>query len=335
MKKITSKTYSHLSLGTNVKNFNSEIIASDAYEVNRYSELVKIIAKITFNNPEINIYYRGQKGDHKSSTNKTEIIPTLHRGEVKSRKDKFKVLDVATDELVKSFRLEKIEGYKKVSDFPIVAWSILQHYEVCATPLLDVTDNLLVACSFALNSNEDGYLYLLGLPHSNGSVTYSTEQELFNIKLNSICPPDALRPYYQNGYLIGNFPDYPVKFSKSSHDFSKRLVAKFKLNRDKFWDESFRQIPNSALFPNEDKSKLKSIIDNIKLVGLNKRLEELKNQESVEELKQGLYDDKLKTEVLNLILNDWEESEIIEHLIKRGFQKNQIEDEYEELSILL
>lgn len=335
MQYIGKKIYNHLSINSSEKHFNKDIAMSEPFEVFSYSELVKQIAKITFNNPDINIYYRGQDGDFRDHQNRTVIYPSLFRGDYKERKLNIEKLNLATSDLIASFDKYKIDGYSKLKKFPIVAWSILQHYEVCSTPLLDVTDSLSVACSFALSSNKEGYLYLLGLPHSNGSITYSIEHELFNIKLNSICPPEALRPYYQNGYLIGEFPELPIVFSKANHNFSRRLVAKFKLNPKSFWNYDFKAIPNNALFPVKDDNRIQEITQQIKYNVLKLTLDELEIKENKSNLLSNLYSDSLRTEVINLYLNDWTKEDTIVYLTKRGYSKNEIAKEFDDVHELI
>jgi hypothetical protein len=66
----------------------------------------------------------------------------------------------------------------------------LQHYEVCGTPLLDVTHSLRVAASFATNDAVKGHnptLYVLVVPALSGSVSASSDQGLQTIRLSSIC----------------------------------------------------------------------------------------------------------------------------------------------------
>ena len=135
--------------------------------------------------------------------------------------------------------------------FPEIAWSVLQHYEVCDTPLIDVTHSLRVACSFALEKGEKGQLYVLGFPHPTGGITYSVEEELLTVRLLSVCPPRAVRPYYQEGYLVGSFPS-GISYGWSHLDVAKRVVAKFSLIPDDFWDNEFPSIPMQALYPKPD-----------------------------------------------------------------------------------
>jgi hypothetical protein len=73
----------------------------------------------------------------------------------------------------------------------------------------------------------------------------------------SICPPTALRPHYQEGYLIGEYPtislEAKAEYRRMELDFSRRLIAKFRLpSPDKFWSKDFRPIPRAALYPASD-----------------------------------------------------------------------------------
>ncbi|MGQ3169838.1 MAG: hypothetical protein ACT6RZ_05665 [Methylophilus sp.] len=85
-----------------------------------------------------------------------------------------------------------------------------------------------------------------------GSITYSVESELLNIRLLSICPPEAQRPYFQEGFLVGSFPAYRMQ-RRPNLDIGVRLIAKFELNSLNFWDKNFHAIPVDALFPEGDK----------------------------------------------------------------------------------
>jgi hypothetical protein len=78
------------------------------------------------------------------------------------------------------------------------------------------------------------------------------DEQMVLVKLQNVCPPDALRPHYQEGYLIGRLPFFAKKFR--GDDLAQRLLCKFRLdNQDgSFWDESFRPIPDDVLFPMPD-----------------------------------------------------------------------------------
>ena len=87
------------------------------------------------------------------------------------------------------------------------------------------------------------------MANSNGSITYAVDEDTMIMKLQSICPPEAVRPHFQEGYLVGSFP----RSEKAvDYEFRKRLIAKFRLNLTKFWCNDFSAIPKNALMPKDD-----------------------------------------------------------------------------------
>jgi hypothetical protein len=156
---------------------------------------------------------------------------------------------------VDKFKSEKIEGHKELRQKRYIQWSILQHYEVLPTPLLDLTQSIRVACSFAQMRSSDSacYVYVFGLPYLTNRISINSEHDIVNVRLLSICPPSALRPYFQEGYLAGT-ADVTTDFdSKTELDFRNRLIAKFAIPRAKtFWGSGFDQIPETALNPRGD-----------------------------------------------------------------------------------
>src|ERR1019366_4683269 len=138
-------------------------------------------------------------------------------------------------------------------------WSILQHYEVAETPLLDVTHSLRVACSFAqlASSDQTCYVYALGFPYPTNRISINSEEDLVNIRLLSICPPDALRPYFQEGYMAGT-ADVTTNFdNKTELEFRNRLIAKFAIPRaGRFWNAGFEATPRTALYPPKDRVEI-------------------------------------------------------------------------------
>jgi hypothetical protein len=140
----------------------------------------------------------------------------------------------------------------KHKNFVIV---ILQHYEVCSTPLLDFTHSIRVACSFAQRAKKREYVYVFvfGLPYITNRISINSEHDIVNVRLLSICPPDALRPYFQDGYLAGTEDITNEYESKMELDFRNRLIAKFQIPNDpKFWGRGFSRLPDSILFPKND-----------------------------------------------------------------------------------
>ena len=270
MKNINTKLWSHLTINANgstkeVRNHCSEIRRSEPLFVPSFTELVKHVANISYNNRNFNLFFRGQHQDYREPSGDSSIYPSIYRDLDGTNKgdsileNRFQDLDKAVELLLTK---NSIIDETTLRRYKEMAWAILQHYEVCLTPLLDVTHSLRVACSFALNDNRGqfGYIYVLGLPYLNGSISYFVEEDMFNIKLLSICPPTALRPYFQDGYLIG---DFPVVYEKTKKlNFARRLVAKFKIPRIGFWSENFTEIPYGALYPDED--QLQDLCLNIK-----------------------------------------------------------------------
>ena len=259
MNRIASKLWCHLSFNTNKRHYVGEIRASEGKEVHNFQDLVQNIAYISYNNPDLNLYFRGQSYDYKNKKGVTFLYPSIFRNirnKVRSGNNldqRFKILERAQKILLSEIKAKKIDGHESLIRFNEIQWAILQHYEVCLTPLIDVTTSLRAACSFAFhNDNNIGFLYILGLPHVNGSISYYVEDELLNIKLSSICPPQALRPYFQEGLLVGSFPMERKNIRWGKIDIASRLIAKFKLIKSKFWDKSFTEIPINSFFPPDD-----------------------------------------------------------------------------------
>lgn len=231
-----------------------------AVRVPTYRALMEHIARLSYVNKDHLLFFRGQSVDYKNKVGASSFYPSIYRGERVSREElerRFDLLESASSRLVEAFRDNKIQGASDVKRRKLIQWSILQHYEVCATPLLDFTQSVRVACSFAMlgRGKEPAYVYVFGLPYVTNRISVNSEQDIVNIRLLSICPPDALRPYFQEGYLAGTDEvthDYTA--SKDELDFNSRLIAKFEIDRGaKFWGRGFAPIPKEALYPQSDR----------------------------------------------------------------------------------
>lgn len=242
----------------NDKLTNPQIAKAEAFEVSSFRKLMDHVARLSYLNKDYLLFFRGQGTDYTNKAGATTLYPSIYRGDRLSRDE----LDIRFDLLLSSSRRlndalqeEKLEGYQDVKRRKYIQWSILQHYEVCQTPLLDLTHSLRVACSFAfLSDNEnDPYIYVLGLPYLTNRISINSEHDIVNVRLLSICPPDALRPYYQEGYLAGT-DDITTEYdSKDELDFNNRLIAKFRVSRKKsFWGRGFEPVPESILYPKND-----------------------------------------------------------------------------------
>ena len=263
--------WSHNSNESGAKETVAAVRRSTPLSVTTFSELVERVAEITYRNPEDCIFYRGQSKDHRDKTDGTSIYPTIFRKPDKAVSDRllhkrFEKLANRSQGLLDRFKSKELIGREKLK-FQEVAWAILQHYESCATPLLDVTTSIRVAASFATNfGNQKGVFYCLGFPNPTGGISYSVESELLTIRLLSICPPKAKRPYFQEGFLVGSFPS--IESTKSTQaDCARRLIAKFEVGGDGFWTQDFPCIPEAALKPVND--EISDICQELSTIGSN------------------------------------------------------------------
>lgn len=254
---LKSRFFSHASAHERDRHRVAEIRALEARRIASYEALVEAMASVAYHNPEYTFFYRGQRSDHRNSAGETTFYPTLYRpgtsgrldgAELTKRRDE---LARRTTQVIELFRTLGLPGHDKVARFPELAWSVLQHYEVCPTPLVDVTQSLRVAASFATEGRREGYVYAIALPYPTGTLSFSAEEELMMVRLLGICPPDAKRPYFQEGYLVGSFPS--VQPRRGPHlDLARRLVAKFRIDGARFWSSRFPEIPREALYPETD-----------------------------------------------------------------------------------
>lgn len=229
------------------------------FRIAAYRKLLEHVARLAYLNKDHLLFFRGQSHDYRNKARASTLYPAIYRGDRVSRSElelRFEVLSKASRSLCLALEKARTEGFREVRRRRYIQWSILQHYEVCPTPLLDLTHSLRVACSFAYlgAEPEKAYVFVLGLPYLMNRVSINSEHDIVNIRLLSICPPDALRPYYQDGYVAGT-DEVTVDFdSKDELDFNNRLIAKFELPAPKqFWAPHFGAVPRSYLYPGTDK----------------------------------------------------------------------------------
>lgn len=237
-----------------------ETVAKDeAIEVSNYRELRKHIAQLSYANKDCILFYRGQKEDYKNvKSGKSTFYPTLYRGERLDKhelKYRWEKLNIASEIFTKKLKSKYPSKTYIVKRKRIVQWSILQHYEVTETPLIDVTQSLKVACSFAVldNNNAYAYVYVFALPYYTNRISVNSEHYLTNVRLLSVAPPQALRPYYQEGFLIGEDEFSETYTNKDELDLNNRLVAKFKFKNDNvFWGKTEGALTKDELYPQDD-----------------------------------------------------------------------------------
>jgi hypothetical protein len=238
-----------------------QLSARPGHEVQSYLSLLKKIAALSYYNPRFRLLFRGQAEDYVVNTKgepgtHSSLYPAIlrstgGRNRSASLHERFEALAIAEEKLKKALVTRDVHRDR------LVRWAILQHYEVVPTPLLDVTQSLQAALSFALMDDRDeGYLFVLAVPQLTGPISVSIESETQVIDLAQTCPPEALRPHFQSGMLVG---DYPVIDSvQSSHggkgmignNFACRLIGKFKLVDCRNWpSEGFVATSRDLLFP--------------------------------------------------------------------------------------
>lgn len=245
----------------------SDPAGSLPYRDASYAELVQTVARIANVNYSQMLFFRGQTIDHKNKAGKSSLYPEIYRGNPLSRAeaaDRFEVLDVASNRLPNAMSVEMEHNREDLRRRKFVRWAILQHYDVCATPFLDLTHSLHVACSFATHGNREkfGYVYVLGLPFASSRIAMDAEEELVNVRLLSICPPEALRPHFQEGYVAATLDLTDDYDDKSELDFNRRLIIKFQIPMKKsFWGEDFGPVPEDHLFPDDQDQVLNAIAD--------------------------------------------------------------------------
>ena len=170
--------------------------------VNRFNELVKRVAELAYANPEFVLLFRGQRSDHMND-NGTTLYPSMFRNQRDATDHETYPLGPRYERLQQceadlKTALSSSRYRKTILRSQILRWAVIQHYEVCPTPCLDLTQSLLVAASFALNdcpTASEAFVFVLGVPQISGSVTVVSEHGLQLVRLSSICPAETMRPY--------------------------------------------------------------------------------------------------------------------------------------------
>lgn len=233
------------------------------YRVRRFEELVKVSAHLAAGNRGHMLFFRGQARDYVDRNGRTNLYPTLFRkGASPLRRAELAKRWAKLEACVKAIVAHRADLALpgKTHRHIEAAIALLQHYGLCETPLLDVTPSLRVAASFALPDDKAklGYLYALALPYPHGSISHFVDQDMVLVRLFGVCPFEAVRPHYQEGYLVGKFPianagDLGVTKERNDNGAS-RLVAKIVLDdRDGgFFHGGFPRFPASTLLPPKD-----------------------------------------------------------------------------------
>lgn len=238
---------------------------NSGYPVTTYQDLAARIAELQFRNRDYFLLFRGQSKEYRRSPDQATVLkPSILRGRTSGETylSRFEILATAEQLLID--RLQKYDGLtdddrRFVIRHRITQWAMLQHYEVCKTPLLDVTQSLSVAVQFATRKHpRKGVVYVLAVPSISGAVTASAEAGLQIVRLASMCPPNATRPHLQEGYLLGDYPDIAnhdqkQKYLRKENDCAGRLIAKFRFEPEGAGSKSQNWPANVPdLFPADD-----------------------------------------------------------------------------------
>lgn len=279
MEKIgNQKIWSYYDASAKVRSAaNLTVRVAAGHPVKTYFELAKKIAELQFLNRDHVLLFRGQSNDYRTAKGNSLLKATIFRlanGKIPTAKiltERFQVLKRAEAALVERYAKEGFIGRERLKRQRILRWAILQHYEVCRTPLLDVTQSLRIAASFAsMGNGDDRYVFVLGVPNVSGAITASSEANLQIVRLSSACPPEAVRPHLQEGYLLGEYPEV-ADFEQNAHyshfemDFGRRLIAKFKFDPATFWKSpNFPKATDEALYPKDHRDPLLSVAQDVK-----------------------------------------------------------------------
>jgi hypothetical protein len=248
---------------------NTTIRRGFGFEVSSFEELVKLVAGVGYHNRRFNLLFRGQEKDHLDQKDGSKLYSNIYRPKHGQARLLRPVLAERFAELFEAVRRLRLPAFatdvgRGLSRHWEYQAALLQHYGLRKTPFLDVTHSLRVAASFALprRSGAEGYLFVLGMPHPHGSISHFIDDDIVLVKLQNVCPPEALRPHYQEGYLVGRLSARD-RFKEKGDNAAYRLLAKYKLLNDgSFWTKNFQPIPRAALLPKTDplRAKLVAIV---------------------------------------------------------------------------
>lgn len=221
-------------------------------------------------NTRYSIFYRGQTQQYFDGKGNVSILPSIYRGITLKQKDvleeRFEILDNSVKQLRADLSGDSPRGLDPKFLRTVNCWAVIQHYELFGTPLIDVTQSLRVACAFALqdvNDSEDEgpVIYDIALPFAAGPLTLDDNEELYLMKLDALMPPDALRPFIQESYLVGNELIRMSGEDIARSDLKRRVIASFRLCGDKEkWREDIGLTADSLMVGDDKYSELKRMI---------------------------------------------------------------------------
>lgn len=248
----------------------------DGLEIHKFIELREAVAELSCLHPDSILFFRGQHADYKrvysGGKKGSTFFPSIYRGNPTKRKRelnwRWNRLELATALLTKELNnlpSADSDEFKFLKSKRLAQWSVLQHYGIVDTPLLDVTQSLRVARSFAdlgrEKASKTAYIYAFALPYPTGRISINSEHYLTNIRLLSIIPSIVRRPHNQEGLLVVEDDMVRPDFVSEKLELKVRAVAKFKIfiGEDEFWGTSNslidRPLTEAELYPDKDEEE--------------------------------------------------------------------------------
>lgn len=241
--------------------------------INSVPELLMRIAELRNAHPSRRLMFRGQRKDYQikwaGGQSSTFLYPSALREQCLRREDVafvngeefsgdlFRNLSNAVIRILEAtLHTHHPNRSKEKAVTTYEALGIAQHYEMMPTTMLDVTSDWRTACCFSRNDDHESYLYVLSLPDFDEPISIKIDENVVIVDLARVCPPNALRPHFQNGFAISTFPDTGLDDHKlkskignppRNWDFSTRLLAKFRLSAE-FWNDEYAPKESLNLF---------------------------------------------------------------------------------------
>lgn len=162
-------------------------------------------------------FFRGQSNRYFSPEGKDWILPSIcrangrwiYQNELTHRIETLneKVAQMNERYLDSSIWSDDISIKKMLCD-KHVSHGLSQHYELCLTPHLDVTEDFEVAYSFAKHKDiKKGFVFLIRTPRCPHLVNVFFEENLYAINLQKIVIPQSTRPNKQKAWSLSFYPE--------------------------------------------------------------------------------------------------------------------------------
>lgn len=244
--------------------------------VDSFIRLVDVVAFLAVMNKTLTLLYRGQTARH-------PLLPTLYRSDwlPPGRGQQSRVAIDGGERLHYWATLETVEPlvfevlfaeglprWRHLKGRRPARWAVIQHYGLWPTPLLDFTTSLRVGASFAFGLDRrasEGFLSVVGVRGVRSDLmplkrddAHERKAGVLAIRLNSVCPPSAMRPHLQYGVLVGRYPfEPPSAADVRINDAAPIVIATLKLVNDgSFWSRDFPIHRVGSLLPTERRDQL-------------------------------------------------------------------------------